>query len=798
MEAILRDLRFAFRSLRRSPGLVAVATFSLALGIAVNVTIFAAVDILLLRPLPFPEADRLVQVWSTNPSRGWDQTSVSLADFRDWREQSRTMTLVAYRGASFNLSDDVEDPLRASGARVSPGFFALLGAKPSLGRTFAPDEEQPGKDNVVVISDAFWRDRFEADRGIIGRSIRLDGQPVTIIGVMEPGFGFPENQLDLWTPQPLLEEDRGSRYLRVMGKLAPGVTLKSANSELEGITRTLENTYPGTNKGMSGQVITLHDEVVEPEARRAGTICLVAVFFVLLIACANVANLLLARGASRARELSVRAALGAGRHRLVRELLTESLVLAALGCALGIVASFWGLNLFRSIMPSDYQRVDQLAIDGRVLLYAVVVSAMAGLAFGTAPALQVTRGGLSAALAEGGRGGSGGLKHRRLRTAFVVGEVALAQVLLISAGLMIKGAWRMETTPLGFEPRQVLVFGVTLGQQEYRDSLEVVTREEAILARLRALPGVEEAGAMSLIPMSGGNSAYYTVEGAPPPPEGERPVVQHRGVLPGFARALGLSLDRGRNLTDADRRGATPVILVNQAFVRRHWPDRDPLGQRITLLDTTWEIVGVLGDVREFGADDPAPPMVYFPALQRTVRSVQYVIRAAGDPAGLSGPARESVSAVAPGLPIYGMRTLEEHIRLWDTGNVIMAKLLSTFGAMALFLALVGVYGVMAYTVTQRERELGIRRVLGAGRKEISWLVLGHGLRLAGLGVVIGLLIALGVTRTLSIFLLGVSPFDPAVFAGVTFSLVAAATVASILPAKRATGVDPGVALRAE
>jgi predicted permease len=798
MEAVLRDLRFAFRSLSRSPGLVAVATLSLALGIAVNVTIFAAVDILLLRPLPFPEADRLVQVWSTNPSRGWDQTSVSLADFRDWREQSRTMTLVAYRGASFNLSDDVEDPYRASGARVSPGFFAVLGARTSLGRTFARDEEQPGKENVVVISDAFWRDRFEADPDIIGRSIRLDGLPVTIIGVMEPGFGFPENTLDLWTPQALLEEDRGTRYLRVMGKLAPGVTLESANSELESITRNLENTYPATNKGMSGQVITLHDEVVEPEARRAGTICLVAVFFVLLIACANVANLLLARGASRARELSVRAALGAGRHRLVRELLTESLVLAALGCALGIVASFWGLNLFRSIMPSDYQRVDQLAIDGRVLLYAVVVSAMAGLAFGTAPALQVTRGALSAALSEGGRGGSSGLKHRRLRTAFVVGEVALAQVLLISAGLMIKGAWRLEMTPLGFEPRQVLVFGVTLGQQEYPDSLEVTTSEEAILARLRALPGVEAAGAMSLIPMSGGNNAYYTVEGAPPPPEGERPVVQHRGVLPGFARALGLSLDRGRDLTDADRRGATPVILVNQAFVRRHWPDRDPLGQRITFFDTTWEIVGVLGDVREFGADDPAPPMVYFPAQQRTVRSFQYVIRAAGDPAMLSGPARESVAAVAPGLPIYGMRTLEEHIRLWDTGNVIMAKLLSTFGAMALFLALVGVYGVMAYTVTQRERELGIRRVLGAGRKEISWLVLGHGLRLAGLGVVIGLLIALGVTRTLSIFLLGVSPFDPAVFAGVTFSLVAAATVASLVPAKRATGVDPGVALRAE
>ncbi len=798
MQTLVNDLRFAFRSLLRSPGLVAVAALSLALGIAVNVTIYAAVDILLLRPLPFAEPHRLVHPWSANPSRGWDQTSVSLADFRDWREQSRTMTLAAYRGASFNLSDDQEDPIRVTGARVSPGFFSILGVVPQLGRSFGPDEEVTGKDNVVVLSDEFWRRRFQGDSGVVGRSLKLDGLVVTVVGVMPAGFAFPANTQDVWTPQPLVEEPRDSRYLRVLGRLAPGATMSQARTELESVARRLEDTYPATNKGMSATVITLHDEVVEPESRQAGTICLVAVFFVLLIACANVANLLLARGAARARELSVRAALGAGRRRLIRQLLTESFLLAGLGCVLGVALSFWGMGLFRAIVPADFPRVDQLAIDGPVLVYAVAVSALAGVVFGTAPAVQVTAGELAGTLSEGGRGGSSGIRHRRLRTALVIGEVALAQVLLICAGLMIKGAWRLDRTPIGFEPRQVLAFGISLGNREYPDSVDVTTLEETLLARLRELPGVTAAGGMNMLPMSGGSGAYYTVEGAPPPAEGERPVVQVRAALPGLAPTLGIPLVRGRDISDADRRGATGVVLVNEAFVRRHWPDGDALGRRLVMFDQSWEIVGVVGDVREFGGDDPAPPIAYYAAFQRTVRTMTFVLRTGGDPAALAGPIRRAVAAVAPSLPVYDVRTLEEHVRLWDTGNRVMPKLLSTFGAMALVLALIGVYGVMAYTVAQRERELGIRRVLGAGIRDISWLVLGQGLRMAAFGTGIGLLIALGATRTLSTFLLGVSPFDPAVFAAVSLALVAAALAASTVPARRATAVDPGVALRAE
>jgi predicted permease len=799
MDTLLQDIRFAFRSLRRSPGLVLVATLSLALGIAVNVTIYAAVDILLLRPQPFEEPHRLVQVWSTNPSRGWEDASISLADFRDWRSQSRTMSLSAYRNANFNLSDDEESPERVNGSRVSPEFFSVLGARPAMGRVFGAEEEQPGRDGVAVISDAFWRRRFDADPGILEKSIRLDGQMVTIIGVMPAGFTFPQNVLDVWAPLPqVIEETRDSRYIRVLGRLAPGATLASSRAEIEAIAGRLAAAYPATNAGMGARVITLQEEIVEPEARQAGTICLVAVFFVLLIACANVANLLLARGATRSRELSVRAALGAGRGRLVRQLMTESFMLAAVGCALGLVLSLWGIQLFRSVIPSDFPRVDYLGIDAKIAVYALVVSVMAGLVFGTAPAIQVTRGKLSETLAEGGRGGSSGVRHRRLRTAFVVGEVALAQVLLISAGLMIKGALRMQMTPLGFDRERSLAFGVTLGMREFPDTIEVAQVEENILAKLREIPGVDAAGMISQLPLAGGNGTYYTVEGEPPPPEGERPVVQYRGVLPGFSQAMGTEMARGRNLGDGDRRGAPLAIVVNEAMVRRHWPDKDPLGRRITMFSKSWEIVGVSRDVREFGPDDPAPPTAYFTALQHPVRAATYVVRSGGDPAQLSNLVRAAVGSAARNLPVYDMLTLTEHIRMETAGDMIMAKLLGTFGAMALLLSLIGVYGVMAYTVAQRERELGIRRVLGARVNDISWLVLSGGLRVAGLGAGIGLLIALGVTRTLSTFLQGVSAFDPIVFTGVTLALVAAALAATTVPARRATAVDPGVALRAE
>ena len=798
MDTILQDIRFALRSLRRSPGLVLVATLSLALGIAVNVTLFAAVDILLLRPLPYEESGRMVHLWSTNPSRGWDATSVSPADYRDWRDQSKTIDLAAYRNSSFNLSDDAEAPERVAGTRVSPEFFRVFKIRPALGRAFSKDEEQPGRDGVAIISDEFWHRRFDGDPGILNRSIRLDGQMVSIVGVMPRGFTFPRNTMDVWAPLAQPEEARDSRYLRVVGRLTAGSSFDAARSEMDAIGARLAEAYPASNAGIGVRVITLQDEVIEEEGRQAGTICLVAVAFVLLIACANVANLLLARGASRARELTVRAALGAGRGRLVRQLMTESFLLAALGCAVGLLGSFWGIGIFRSIMPTDFPRVDALAIDGRVMVYAVVISALAGLVFGTAPALQVTRDRLSQALAEGGRGGSSGVRHRRLRTAFVVGEIALAQVLLISAGLMIKGALRMQMTPLGFDKSNTLVFAMNLGAREFPDSAGAMLVQERILARVREIPGVEAAGAISSLPMSGGNGTYYTVEGEPPPPEGERPVLQHRGVLAGITQAMGLRVVRGRDLGDGDRSGAPHVVVVNEALARRHWKNGDALGHRITFFGRTWDIVGVMADVREFGPEDPVPPTAYFPALQYVIRSPTYLVRTSTDPAQFGGQVRAAVAAAAPNLPVYDVRTLEAHVAEEQIQTTIMPRLLTTFGAMALLLSLIGVYGVMAYNVAQRERELGIRQVLGARVRDISWLVLGNGLRIAALGAGIGLLIALGVTRTLSTFLLGVSAFDPFVFTGVTVALVAAALAASTVPARRATTVDPGVALRAE
>ncbi|PYP39741.1 MAG: hypothetical protein DMD43_10160, partial [Gemmatimonadetes bacterium] len=502
------DVRYALRSLRRSPGLFAVAALSLALGVAVNVTIFAGVDILLRRPLDYPNAARLVRVWSDNKDRGWTRNSISLADFVDWRRESRTGALAAYAGGSFNLADQGR-PERVSGLRVSPDFFALLGVKPALGRAFRPAEETPGQSQVAVLSDRFWRNRFAGDSLALGRSIRLDGRPHTIVGVLPADFRFGSAQ-DLFTPLEIPPDpDRGSHYLSVMGLLRAGATLDQANSELTAIAKRLAGLYPATNLGAGAYAITLQDSFVDRTAREAGVICMVAVGFVLLIACANVANLLLTRATARNRELAVRSALGAARGRLVGQLLTESVLLAAVGGMLGLGLSIVGIKWLGSIIPADMPRLEQLRLDPRVLAYGFAVIVATGVVAGLAPALQVTRGSLTDPLKDGGRGGSMGLKHGKLRASLVIAEISLALVLLISAGLLIKASLRLQAVNLGFDPKNVLTFAVTLDQREYPDTAQVITLEDQLQARLAALPGVTSVGAVTQLPMGGGNGTYY-------------------------------------------------------------------------------------------------------------------------------------------------------------------------------------------------------------------------------------------------------------------------------------------------
>jgi putative ABC transport system permease protein len=716
----------------------------------------------------------------------------------DWRRESKTTSLAAFTGGDYNLADG-DRPERVSGLRVSPAFFSLFGIAPARGRFFRAEEEAPGRGRVVVLTAPFWRNHFAADSQVVGRSIRLDGEAYTIIGILPSDFRFESPNTDLYTPLELPPDaPRGSHNLQVIGLLRPGATLDALNAELGGITQRLAGIYPTTNLGMGAHAVTLLKEIVDDTARQAGRICLVAVFFVLLIACSNVANLLLSRAAARHREIAMRAALGAGRVRLVRQLLTESLMLAVAGGAAGLLLSILGIRWLGSIIPADVPGVQRLGLDARILAYGFVVILIAGVLAGVAPALQVTRGSLTEPLKDGGRGASMGLKHGRLRASLVVVEMSLALVLLISAGLLIKASLRMQAVDLGFDPRSALTFAVSLDRKEYPDTTQALALQDELLRRLAALPGVTGAGAVTQLPMNGGNGAYYYVEGEAIPEPARRPTLQYRTASPGYLEVMKIGLVRGRDFGANDRVGSAKVILINETLARRHWPKGEPLGHRLVFSSGTYEIVGVVKDVREFGPDDPPPALAYFSASQDLARSLRYVLRTAGDPGALAPPVRQEVAAVARDLPPYAVRTLQQVVDDSRASDQIMPKLLGVFGAVALLLSLIGVYGVMAYSVSQRTQELGIRRALGAGGGDIVGLVVRQAALLAAIGAVIGLGLSFASTSALSSFLFGVSAFDPIVFGGVTGALVGAVVVASLLPARRATRVDPLVALRAE
>jgi putative ABC transport system permease protein len=798
MDAFLRDLRFAARALLKHPTVFAVAVLSLALGIAANTTIFAALDAYLIRPIPVPAADRIVQVWSTNPERGWRSLNTSVPDYLDWVRESRTMELAATTGGSLNLAAAGDRAERVSGARVTPNYFRVFAFRPLVGRSFLDEEGRTGNDRSVILSYAFWQRRFAGERDVVGRKLLLNGETYTVVGVMPRDMQFPATGIDVWTPLAFdVTEKRGDRYLEVVGKLRPGVTIAGARNEMTEIAKRLTAAYPADNRGMSANVIYIADEIYDETFHQGATISMIAVAFVLLIACANVANLLLARATGRARELALRTAIGASRARLVRQLLTESVVLALAGGMLGVLLSIAGIKGLMSIIPPDFYRSDTVALNGRALVFTLAISVGSGILFGLAPAFAAT-GELGQALREGGRSSSMGLRRNRLGASFVVAEISLALVLLICAGLLIKGAIRYQTVDLGFDPRNLLTLRVSLPESQYPDSVKVAGFHEEFLRRLRGLAGVQSAGGATTLPLVGGTGTYYWVDGEPKPEEGKALIAQYRGTTPGYFATMRTPLVRGRDFTDQDRIDAPLVVLVNEAFARRHWKN-DPsssIGKRIVVSDRPREIVGIVKDARDFGPDDDTPAMFYIPSLQRGYRNLTYALRSARDPGGLAEAVRAELAAMDASLPAYGVRTMTEIVREEQRGDLIMPKLLTAFGAIALFLAVIGVYGVMAYTVNQRTQEVGIRMALGAQRGDILQMVVWQGLTLAGLGLGIGLLLSVGATRGLSSFLLGVSAFDPTVFVGVTAALATAAIAASLGPARRAMRVNPLVALR--
>jgi putative ABC transport system permease protein len=805
MDTLRQDLQYAFRRLLRNPGFTAVAVLTLALGIGANSAIFSVINAVLLRPLPYPEPDRLVgmyQVWKG------ERAVMSPANFLDLRAQTRTLEEAAALNSIEVTITGAGDPIRVTGSEVSASFFDVLRARPLLGRTFAPDENEPGKDKVVVLGHQLWQQRFGARRDIVGSSVSIDGTPRTVVGVMPRAFSYPAEQ-DLWIP---IEFDdgtkklRGAWYLRVIARLKPGVSPEQSASEIATLGKPLEKLYPRENTDVGFTTFPLHEALVG-DLRPALLVLLGAVGFVLLIACANVANLLLARAVARETELAVRSAMGAGRGRLMRQLLTESLMLGIAGGLAGLLVAAWGADVLVALQPDGIPRLNEIAIDRNVGAFAIGISLLTAFIFGAIPALQMTRGSLAISLKEGGRNAMAARGSTRMRATLVVAEMALAVMLLAGAGLLIKSFGRLQSVDPGFRPEETLSFELSLPRTVYKDDAQVVTFYERVVERMRKMPGVRSAGAVMALPLSGTRfNISFKVLGRPPAAPGQEPSMEVRIASPDYFRTLGIPLKLGRPFTDADTVTAPWVAVLSESAARKYFPNENPIGKQIEM---GWgkgpgtrraggEVVGIVGDVKELGLEEEFPAEIYLPMRQWTVSDMTIVARADVPPLSLVDQAKESVHEMDASLPVSKIRTVENIVAESIAQPRFYMLLLAAFASVALVLAAIGIFGVMSYTVSQRTREIGIRMALGAHASTVVSLVVRQAMWLAVFGLTLGLGAALMLSRAMTTLLFDLSPTDPLTFATVATLLAAVAFVASYLPARRAASVDPMVALRAE
>jgi putative ABC transport system permease protein len=801
MDTVLQDVCYAVRQLRRSPAFTIAAVACLALGIGANTAIFSAVNGVLLRPLPFPEPDRLITIWGFHPSIG--RETASLPDFLDWRQQARSFTgMAAWANSQFTVTGEGE-PQVVRAALVTPNYFRVLGTPVPVGRDFR-DEEEHGTARVAVLSEGYWRREFGGRRDVVGRRITLSGLPYTIVGVGARGLSLPD-EIDVWAPlQVDTTQGRRNDFLQVVGRLAPGVDFRTAQEEMVTIARHLEAAHPGSNAGWSVSLIGLQERMVGA-IRPALLVFMGAVGLVLLIACANVANLMLVRVAAREREVTVRAALGASRRRLIRQLLTESVVLGLAGGLLGLLLAVWGVGALRTLDPGTLPRLNEIRVDQGALAFALVLSVGTGLLFGLVPAFRVLGYDLRGGLADGGRGLSGAGGSNRTRATLVLAEVALACVLLVGAALLLRSFVRLERVDPGFAPHGVVTARITLPRAGYDAPTRQVAFADALLERLRQLPGVRAAALASDAPFSDGLPYWaFSVAGAEPlPPEAVQDAVVFRAT-PDYFRTLGLPLERGRLFGATDRGEAAPVALVSEGLARRYWPNRDPLGSRITFGDpadsaSTWmTVVGVVGDVRQDGPVDPAYPQIYVPLAQVSSRGLLVALRTEGDPLAMVPSVRQALASVDPTLALARIATMDDRLAGTLARPRVNALLLAGFASTALLLAALGIYGVIAYSVVQRARELGIRIALGARRDDVLRLVLRQGMTPVAAGLVLGLGGAAAASRVLQSLLYGVAATDTVTYGAVAAFLTVVAMAASYLPARRAARSDPMMALRAE
>jgi predicted permease len=810
MGSLLQNVRFAVRSLRRSPALTASVVLTLALCIGATTAIFSVVYAVLFRPLPFADPGGILLVrttWKELPS------SFSVGNWADVKRQATTFKyFVPAYGESFNLAG-AETPENVDGARVGADYFAMLGVQPALGRSFLAEEAAPGRANVVMLSDDLWRRRFGGDPAVVGTEVRLDGSPHTVIGVMPASMDYALFDEELWVPTAFTPERlamHDEHFLSVLGRLEPGVTVARAEEEMRGLARWLETTYPKENRDRGIVMAPFMEELVGDYRPRL-FVLLGAVAFVLLIACANIANLLLARGAARSREMAIRAAIGAGRGHLLRQALTESLVLAGAGGLLGLLLGYWGVTLLAGFGPEDVPRLAQARLDWPVLAFALGLTVLSGLVFGLAPAFRSASRLPHEALKEGGRSGSRAGSRDRLRNVLVVGEIALALVLLTGAGLLIRSAIALNGVDPGFDPGGVVAGRVSLPAAAYETPEQVTRAFEQIEQRLAAVPGVATGALVSAAPLEDGNSNGLVPEGRPLEISSAINSLM-RLVTLGYFATLRIELVRGRTFTADDRRGAPLVMVINETLAREAFPGQDPIGKRIACCEPgpdgspNWkEVVGVVRDVHARGLDEEPVAEFYLPMVQApgaawswTDRTMTIAVRAHGDPISLMTPLRRALAEVDPALPLYNLGTMQGRLMDSLAESRFSTMLLTVFGAIALILAAIGVYGVISYGVAQRTQEIGIRMALGARHADVLAMVVRHGAVLAGVGLAVGLGGALALSRLLSSLLFRVSPTDPPTFASGMVVLTAVAVLAAALPARRAARTNPMVALRNE
>ncbi len=805
-----QDIRYGLRILAKNPGFTAIAVIALALGIGANSAIFSVVNAILLKPLPYKDPDRLVMIWEEATHLGFPKDTPPPANFVDWRQQSTVfegMAATSYR--SFNLTG-VGEPERLDGRRVSTDLFDLLGVKPMAGRTFVPEEDKPGT-KVVLLNESLWRRRFGADPGMIGRALNLNGEPYTVVGVLPHTVRLPASgnwRDQVWVPIAFSSEEaanRGSHYLEVIGRMKPGVTLTKAQAEMDTIAARLARQYPDFNARRGAVVRPLHEEIVG-NMKPALLILLGAVALGLLIACANVANLLLARAAVRQKEIALRLALGANRARLTKQLLVESVMLSLVGGVVGLGLAYYGLDVLTRFIPPDVAGADTIAIDIKVLLFTLAVAVVTGLIFGIAPATQASHFNLNETLKEGGRDSAAGVRGKRLRSALVVAEVATSFILLIGAGLLINSFFHLRNLDPGFRSDHLLALNVDLSEVRYPDTQHRTAFFDEVKRRMQTLPGVRSVAVAGNLPFTyNGDSMGIAVQGIPDPPIDQWPDVIYRTIGPGYFATMGIELVRGRDFNDQDTLDTMPAVVISEKTANYYWPNDDPIGKRLKPGSTTdnevpWRtVIGVVKDVRQ--NDFIAQPKMQMYFSYRQVKSLvanALVVRTSVDPLSLATSARNTIWAVDKDQPVANIDSMEHIVAGAVARQRFSTLLLALFAGVALVLAAVGIYGVMSYSVAQQTREIGVRIALGARRSDVLKMTVKQALKLVGLGLICGLIVAFVLTRVMASLLFGISPTDPATFLGIALIQLAVALLASYIPALRATQVDPVIALRAQ